>query len=91
MKKSKGQTVDLLYVNKNGAKKKTKNVGATSSRTKKKKNNAKKNQSSNNEIINLDNEIIIGLTPKREENKIIRFRNSCKRNRQLLSKIIKML
>lgn len=69
MKKSKGQTIDLLYVNKNEAKKKTKNVGATSSRPKKKKNNAKKKQSRNNERINLDNEIIIGLTPKREENK----------------------
>lgn len=89
MKKSKGQTVDLLYVNKNEAKKKTKNVRATGSRPKKKKNNAKKNQSSNNEIINLDNEIIIGLTPKREENKrqvkgkkIKETKNKTNRNRK---------
>ena len=54
MKKSKGQTVDLLYENK-----KTKNKKST-----RKKNTSKKE---NDKIINLDNEIIIGLTPKKEE------------------------
>ncbi len=75
MKKSKGQTVDLLYTNKKEVNKKTKNVGASSARPKKsKKRNSnkkksKKTQNKNNERINLDNEIIIGLTPKKEEPK----------------------
>ncbi len=61
MKKSKGQTVDLLYTNKKEINKKSKNT------TKKKKGKTKKVQNDNNERINLDNEIIIGLTPKKEE------------------------
>lgn len=73
MKKSKGQTVDLLYTNKKEVNKKTKNVGVSSARTKKgkkrnsNKKNTKKTQNKTNEIINLDNEIIIGLTPKKVE------------------------
>ncbi len=64
MKKSKGQTVDFLYVNKNETEKKTKK---TSTKKEKTKNNKKKNTkkaNNNNQKINLDNEIIIGLTPK---------------------------
>lgn len=69
MKKSKGQTVDLLYTKKEETKK-TKSVGATSSHPQKsRKNKKKKMQSNNSKIINLDNEIIIGLTPKKEEEK----------------------
>ena len=35
----------------------------------KKAKKQKKDQAKNNETINLNNEIIIGLTPKQEENK----------------------
>ena len=56
MKKSKGQTVDLLYKTKEKPKKQNK-------KTKNKK------QKSDNEVINLDNEIIIGMTLKEEPKK----------------------
>ena len=56
MKKSKGQTVDLLYKSKEKPKKQNK-------KTKNKK------QQSDNEVINLDNEIIIGMTLKEEPKK----------------------
>ena len=56
MKKSKGQTVDLLYKSKEKPKK----------QNKKTKNNKQK---SDNEVINLDNEIIIGMTLKEEPKK----------------------
>ena len=79
MKKSKGQTIDLLYTNnKDNNSKKTKNkksVEASSARPQKKnkvksnKSKTKKVQNNDNEIINLDNEIIIGLTPKKTEEK----------------------
>ena len=73
MKKSKGQTIDLLYTNKKETNKKAKNKSSKSKNVSKKKNtktkNTKKTQNNNNEIINLDNEIIIGLTPKKEEEK----------------------
>ena len=70
MKKSKGQTIDLLYTNKKDTSKKTKNKSDKSkSRTKKKNTKTKKVQNDNNDIINLDNEIVIGLTPKKEEKK----------------------
>lgn len=65
MKKSKGQTVDLLYENK-----KTKNKKST-----RKKNTSKKE---NDKIINLDNEIIIGLTPKKEEKTKAKKKNNKK-------------
>ena len=65
MKKSKGQTVDLLYENKN-----VKNKKST-----KKKNSRKKE---NDKIINLDNEIIIGLTPKKEEKTKTKKKNNSK-------------
>lgn len=70
MKKSKGQTVDLLYTNQKEGNKKTTNKTKSKPKgtVKKKKSNVKKNQSSS-ERINLDNEIIIGLTPKKEEPK----------------------
>lgn len=56
MKKSKGQTVDLLYKSKEKPKKQNR-------KTKNKK------QKSDNEVINLDNEIIIGMTLKEEPKK----------------------
>ena len=56
MKKSKGQTVDLLYKSKEKPKKQNK-------KTKNKK------QKSDNEVINLDSEIIIGMTLKEEHKK----------------------
>lgn len=58
MRKSKGQTVDLLYTNKKSKK-----------NNKSKRTNTKNNKNNSNQRINLDNEIIIGLTPKREETK----------------------
>ena len=67
-RKSKGETIELLYTkteekNKKSKSKKSKtnkkNVRAASSRPKKNDNNT----------INLDNEIIIGLTPKKVESK----------------------
>ena len=61
MKKSKGQTIDLLYTSKEETNKKAKRKPKT------KKNKTQKEQK--NEKINLDNEIIIGLTPKKEETK----------------------
>ena len=64
MKKSKGQTIDSFYINKKETKtKKKNNVGGRSQ----KKKTKGKIQNGDNKIINLDNEIIIGLTPKREE------------------------
>ncbi len=65
MKKSKGQTVDLLYTDKKMSNKKASSKKSTS-KTKKK---TKRTQNNSNQIINLDNEIIIGLTPKKEEAK----------------------
>ncbi len=64
MKKSKGQAVDLLYINKNTKKKST---GQNKTKNPQKKNKDKTKQNAKNEIINLDNEIIIGLTPKKAE------------------------
>lgn len=73
MKKSKGQTIDSFYINKKETKnKKKKNVGTNGSRFQKRGTNSSKKKKTNNEdnkIINLDNEIIIGLTPKKEETK----------------------
>lgn len=65
MRKSKGQTIDSFYTNKETSKK-TKKVNTTNKKTKKGKANKKQNEE-NSKIINLDNEIIIGLTPKKEE------------------------
>ncbi len=59
MKKSKGQTIDLLYTKKEEPKKTT---------TKKSKNKVK-GKKIEKEVIDLDNEIIIGLTPKKEQTK----------------------
>lgn len=67
MKKSKGQTVDLLYTNKKETN--TKAKSRSKSKTNNKKNKSKKTQNNNNQRINLDNEIIIGLTPKIPEAK----------------------
>ena len=65
MKKSKGQTIDLLYTNKKDTKKKPKSKSKVAS----KKKNTKTKKTQDNDIINLDNEIIIGLTPKKEDEK----------------------
>lgn len=69
MKKSKGQTVDLLYANKKEVNKKAKSRTKRKPKGTVKKNTTKKTQKNGNERINLDNEIIIGLTPKKEEPK----------------------
>lgn len=59
-RKSKGEIVELLYTSPEEKNKKTKN--------KPKKSNKKvKSNNENNTKINLDNEIIIGLTPKKTE------------------------
>ena len=77
MKKSKGQTVDLLYTNKKETNKKTNNK----TKKTKKKETKTKNTQSNNDVINLDNEIIIGLTPKEEKSKSKKqTKNSKKKN-----------
>lgn len=71
MKKSKGQTIDSFYINKKETKtKKKSNVKTNGGRSQKKgtaSNKKKKTNNEENKIINLDNEIIIGLTPKKEE------------------------
>lgn len=56
MKKSRGETIDLTYSGPN--KKKVKNKKSKEGKSKK-----------NDNRINLNNEIIIGLTPKKEEKK----------------------
>lgn len=69
MKKSKGQTIDLLYTNKKDISKKTKSKSKKSKSTTKNKNAKTKKTQNNDNIINLDKEIIIGLTPRKEEEK----------------------
>lgn len=64
MKKSKGQTVDLFYMNKENFKNTKNKKDKKSSAQKNKKNKPKSNKT---ETIDLDNEIIIGLTPKKNE------------------------
>ena len=91
MKKSKGQTIDSFYINKKETKtKKKNNVRTTSSRPQKKRTNSSKKKKTNNEddkIINLDNEIIIGLTPKKEETKTTKkSKNRKTRNRGATSR-----
>lgn len=73
MKKSKGQTIDLLYTNKKEVNKKSKEKPQKNKNRTRTKTN--KTQNNNNQIINLDNEIIIGLTPKKEEPKQKRSKN----------------
>ena len=66
-RKSKGETIELLYT-----KTEEKNKKAKSKKTKTNKNNVRAASSrpkKNNNTINLDNEIIIGLTPKKVESK----------------------
>lgn len=78
MRKSKGQTVDLLYSNQNN--KKSSKPKSSKSKASKKTSKTKKNSSSE-ERINLDNEIIIGLTPKKENNdKGTKSKSSKKKN-----------
>ena len=81
-RKSKGETIELLYtkpektnkqIKTRKTKTKKKNVGATNSHTK--KNNI-------NTTINLDNEIIIGLTPKKVENKRKNNKTNSKKQRK---------
>lgn len=83
MKKSKGQTIDLLYVNKaENNKKKTKTDKNKKRPSKKEKIKAKKSKNNNNEKINLDKEIIIGLTPKPTENKKPENKKTKKNNKK---------
>ena len=81
-RKSKGETIELLYtkpektnkqIKNRKTKTKKKNVGATNSHTQ--KNNI-------NTTINLDNEIIIGLTPKKVENKRKNNKTNSKKQRK---------
>lgn len=60
MRKSKAKTVDLLYINPKENKK-------TPKKQKAKITSKKKNSKENSNRINLSNEIIIGLTPRKEE------------------------
>jgi len=75
MRKSKGQTVDLFYTSKDKTSKKKPKKQKDTNKTNKKKN---KKTKTNSQIINLDNEIIIGLTPKVEESKKKKGKNTKK-------------
>ena len=73
MKKSKGQTIDSFYTNKD-EKVKKRNTRKTKNIKEKKtaktgKGRTKKNNNEDNDIINLDNEIVIGMTLKEEPKK----------------------
>lgn len=66
-KKSKGETIELLYSTKKELNKKVKNKPKKIA----KKESSKRNNSIKNTKIDLNNEIVIGLTPKKnEDNKI---------------------
>ena len=88
MKKSKGQTIDLLYTNNKDENKKKKNnkknVKNSKSKSKntvpKKKSKTGKAKKSGTDRINLDNEIIIGLTPKRKEPKNVEKKKNTRNN-----------
>ena len=76
MRKFKGQTIDSFYTNKDEKikkrnNKKSKNVkGNNSAKTQKtRKGNPKKSNNEDNDIINLNNEIVIGMTLKEEPKK----------------------
>lgn len=66
MRKSKGQTIDSFYTNKSELAKKIKNTNKSNKLSKK---NKKNNKQKNSDIINLDNEIIIGMTLKEQKKK----------------------
>ena len=86
MKKSKGQTVDLLYTNnketnkknKKNTKRNTKNSKNKSRNTISKQRKKTNKSKTNTDRINLDNEIIIGLTPKIKEPKKVEKKKSTK-------------
>lgn len=65
-KKTKDETVELLYINEEPTETKQK----PSKKNKKRNKNVPKKTVQENEIINLDNEIIIGLTPKPKEKEV---------------------
>lgn len=69
MKKSKGQTIDSFYTTKK-------------SKNKKRNSNKKKNENKDNEIINLDNEIVIGMTIKEEPKKQTNKKSSKTKRKQ---------
>lgn len=66
-KKTKNETIDLLYIKEVPNDKNKKKTKKTKKSTK--NNKAKKNTPKENDIINLDEELIIGLTPKPEQKK----------------------
>ena len=83
MRKSKGQTIDSFYTNKDEKIKKrnnrkSKNVKErNSARTQKtRKGKTQKSNNEDNDIINLDNEIIIGMTLKEESKKDTKAKKS---------------
>ena len=83
MRKSKGQTIDSFYTNKDEKIKKrnnrkSKNVKErNSTRTQKtRKGKTQKSNNEDNDIINLDNEIIIGMTLKEEPKKDTKTKKS---------------
>ena len=83
MRKSKGQTIDSFYTNKDEKIKKrnnrkSKNVKErNSTRTQKtRKGKTQKSNNEDNDIINLDNEIIIGMTLKEESKKDTKAKKS---------------
>lgn len=67
-KKTKDETVELLYINEEPIEINQK--PSKKSKRKRKNKNVLKETMQENEIINLDNEIIIGLTPKPEEKEV---------------------
>ena len=83
MRKSKGQTIDSFYTNKDEKIKKrnnrkSKNIKErNSARTQKtRKGKTQKSNNEDNDIINLDNEIIIGMTLKEESKKDTKAKKS---------------
>lgn len=82
MKKSKGQTIDSFYTSKKEVNKKSRPKTKTRNIVKNKKSKTKKVQNEDNKIINLDNEIIIGLTPKKEEVKNTKKQKTKKTNKK---------
>ena len=78
-KKSKGETIELLYTSPKEKKKQIKNKNI---KAKKKNVGSTSNNQKSNKTINLNNEIIIGLTPKKEvqNKKIEQTKKKTKKN-----------
>lgn len=79
MKKPRVETVDLLYMKEETKTKKNKRK-TRSYQHKNKESKINKKQNNKTETINLENEIIIGLTPKKEEKKQVNNKKNLKKS-----------